>query len=129
MRIEWTRCLNYEQARNFKHCIYLHEWSDKPFYWGKIRNSFFGGHMRTLDGIRASGRYNAGYKHWIEGCLQNGARLYLGQLTRNGPYSIDQVENYLIATYPSQMNVRLTWVDFTLYLKHEGDIPAVLRNQ
>jgi len=72
MKIKWIRCHSYEEARNYSRIIYLHEWHGKPFYWGKAENSFFGGHMRARDGLKASGRYNASYRHWIEGCLRHG---------------------------------------------------------
>lgn len=126
MQIEWVRCLTYEEARNYRHCIYLHEWDGKPFYWGKVQNSFFGGHMRTTNGYRASGRYNVGYRHWIEGCLRHGAELYLGKLPLNGVYTIDQVENYLIMAYPSEMNSKCTKTITPLDLTHVGDVPPIL---
>ena len=65
MKIKWIRCHSYDEARHYSRIIYLHEWHGRPFYWGKAENSFFGGHMRERDGLKASGRYNAGYRHWI----------------------------------------------------------------
>jgi hypothetical protein len=81
MKINWKRCRNYGEAQNYSRIVYLHEWRGKPLYWGKAHNSFFGGGMRTLDGLSASGRYNSGYRHWIDGCLKHGgSRLYIGIL-------------------------------------------------
>ena len=79
MEINWIKCESYEKAEDYHHVIYLHEWSGKPFYWG-IANTFFGGNRRELYGKERSSRYNPGYKHWIEGCLQHGACLFIGEL-------------------------------------------------
>ena len=57
--VEWEKM----NPRDYSRVIYLHEWNGKPFYWGKAHNSFFGGHKRKLNGLEASGRYNAGYRH------------------------------------------------------------------
>ena len=76
MRIIWKQCKTYADARDYTGVIYLHERDDKPFYWGIAHKSFFGGHMRAHNEGKISGGYNAGYRHWIEGCLQHGAKLY-----------------------------------------------------
>ena len=99
MRIVWLRCESYKAARDFWGIIYVHECDGKPFYWGKAHKSFFGGHMRTRDGLTASGRYNAGYRHWIEGCLRHGARLYVGKLDEEALRCVDELERYLIHTH------------------------------
>ena len=127
MKIEWVRCHNYDDAKHFRNSVYLHEWNGEPFYWGKIEKSFFGGHMRTRDGFRASGRYNSGYKHWIEGCLQNGASLYFGMVHPGVLFTVDEVENYLIDTYPSKMNVRCDMLKRPVILSHTGDIPMSIQ--
>ncbi|MBO0939207.1 hypothetical protein J2I47_21810 [Fibrella sp. HMF5335] len=126
MVVNWKQCQTYEEARHFRNCIYLHEWGGKPFYWGKIHNIFFGGHMRTREGFRASGRYNAGYKHWIEGCLRHGASLYLGQITTDDVFTIDEVENHLIAAFPSEMNVKHIVGGREIVLVHVGDVPVCI---
>ena len=102
MILNWKKCPTYEQARNYRNIIYLHEWDGNPFYWGKAHTSYFGGHMREIDGFKASGRYNAGYRHWIEGCLKHGSSLYIAQVDPNGEYTIDEIETYFIATYSSE---------------------------
>lgn len=126
MEINWILCSSYHEAKDYARIIYLHAWNDRPFYWGKAHNSFFGGHKRKKDGLNASGRYNAGYRHWIEGCLRHGAKLYIGQLDTEALAAIDEVENYLIATYGHEMNTRLIVPPRALVIKHSGDVPSFL---
>ena len=83
--------------------------------------------MRIHEGVRASGRYNVGYRHWIEGCLRHGASLYLGQIQFNDLYTIDEIENYLIHNFPSDMNKKRLDVSTSIVLEHTGDIPVCLR--
>ncbi|MGB8116430.1 MAG: hypothetical protein WCF22_21810, partial [Candidatus Sulfotelmatobacter sp.] len=128
MKITWVLCRSYEEAQHYSRIIYLHEWGGKPFYWGKADRSFFGGHMRERDGLRASGRYNAGYRHWIEGCLRHGGKLYIGKLDEEALSRIDEVENYLIHTYGHEMNSRVVLPLGQLQLGHEGDIPQSITN-
>lgn len=128
MVIDWIRCASYAAAQNFSRVIYLHEWNDAPFYWGKSKNSFFGGGMRTADGLKASGRYNSGYRHWIEGCLQHGAKLYIGRLDSAAVEKIDEIENYLICTYGHVMNTRIRPVAADILPRHVGTIPASILN-
>jgi hypothetical protein len=128
MKIIWKRCKCYEEARDYSRIIYLHEWNGKPFYWGKAHNSFFGGHKRKRGDLHASGRYNAGYRHWIEGCLQHGGRLYVGQLDDEALPQLDAIENYLIHTYGHRMNTKVEKPVHELNIEHAGDVPASIRN-
>lgn len=128
MKIKWKRCHSYEEARNYSRIIYLHEWEGRPFYWGKAHNSFFGGHKRKCDGLEASGRYNAGYRHWIEGCLRHGASLYIGQLDDEALGCVDELENQLIHTYGTVMNTKVFPPLRKLIVQHEGDVPLCLRS-
>jgi len=128
MKITWTRCNSYEEARDYSRIIYLHEWNGKPFYWGKAHNSFFGGHKRKRGDLHASGRYNAGYRHWIEGCLQHGGRLYVGQLDEEALAQVDAIENYLIHTYGHQMNKKVDAPVQKLNIQHLGDVPVSISN-
>jgi hypothetical protein len=128
MKITWKRCNSYEEAKDYSRIIYLHEWDGKPFYWGKAHNSFFGGHKRRRGDLYASGRYNAGYRHWIEGCLQHGGRLYIGQLDEEALAHVDAVENYLIHTYGHEMNTRVETPVQELSIEHSGDVPASIGN-
>lgn len=127
MQITWNNCKTYEDARDYSRIIYLHEWDNKPFYWGKAHNSFFGGHKRKKDGLHASGRYNAGYRHWIEGCLRHGAKLYVGVLDEEALAYIDEVENFLIHTYGHVMNTKVDAPVRRLDIQHAGDVPASIR--
>ena len=112
------------RSARFLRVIYLHEWDGKPFYWGKANNSFFGGGKRERDGLKASARYNAGYRHWIEGCLRHGGALYIGRLDDEAITHIDEIENYLIHTYGQEMNTRVTTSRISdLAIQHEGDVP------
>lgn len=124
MEIFWHRCLTYDEAKDRRRVIYLHEWDNKPFYWGKAHNSFFGGHKRVLGDLHASGRYASGYRHWIEGCLRHGAKLYVGELSELALASIDDVEHWLIHTYGHEMNKKVRVPAVKLYIKHIGEVPA-----
>jgi hypothetical protein len=126
VKIDWTLCATYDDAKNYSRVIYLHSWGDQPFYWGKAHNSFFGGHKRDRDGLNASGRYNAGYRHWIEGCLQHGAKLYIGVLDPDALACIDEVENYLIHTYGHVMNTKVHEPTRSLAILHVGDVPPCI---
>jgi len=128
MVIDWVQCESYDDAKNHSRVIYLHEWNGKPFYWGKANNSFFGGHKRKYDGLHASGRYNSGYRHWIEGCLRHGAKLYIGRLDEHERTRIDDIENYLIVTFGHVMNTRIYAVAGDLVVEHKGAIPDSIRN-
>lgn len=127
--ITWVRCLNYDSAKDFSRVIYLHEWNGRPFYWGKAHNSFFGGHKRKQDGLHASGRYNSGYKHWIEGCLQHGGKLYVGRLGALGIRRIDEIEQHLIREYGHAMNFKIKETSKPVLLAHVGDIPDCIAFQ
>lgn len=109
MKIKWIRCRTYGEAKDFRQVIYLHVWDGKPFYWGKA--SSFGA------------RYNYSYRHWIEGCLRHGGALYIGQLDDEALDRIDEVENYLIRKYPSEMNKRVPPPVAEITIEHEGDFP------
>ena len=128
MKITWKYCRSYDEARDFSRIIYLHEWDGKPFYWGKAHNSFFGGSKRKKDGLDASGRYNAGYRHWIEGCLRHGGKLFVGQLDGSALEKIDDVENYLIYTYGCEMNKKVKKPEQALNIEHAGEVPLSIKN-
>ncbi|QKZ12666.1 hypothetical protein [Spirosoma sp. KUDC1026] len=122
MIINWKQYKTYKDACDCTGVIYLHEWDGKPFYWGKADKSFFGGGSRKHEAGKRTGRYNSGYKHWIEGCLQHGAKLYIGELSSEDVSWIDDIERQLIATYPSTMAQR-TYPFRQIELIHEGDVP------
>ena len=117
IEIEWVKCTDYRSATDYKGVIYLHEKDGKPFYWGKAHNSTFGV------------RYNAGYRHWIEGCLiSDGVCLYIGKLNKGGLELIDELEMQLIHKYGSVMNVRRVEPKRLYEIKHGGEIPSSIAN-
>jgi hypothetical protein len=124
-----VRCLNYDSARNFSRVIYLHEWNARAFYWGKAHNSFFGGPKRKIGDLHASGRYAPGYRHWIEGCLQHGGKLYIGQLERTDVELINEIEQQLIQEYGHVMNSKKKEVTSGIVINHAGDIPDCIAFQ
>lgn len=128
IELNWKRCITYEEATNYSGCIYLHQWDGKPFYWGKIDKSWFGGDGRFNErlGKVVTARYDQGYRHWIEGCLQHGGKLYIGVLEVEGIGRIDDVEDYLIFCYPSKMNKRIPKSKPSLVLKYVGEVPTSL---
>lgn len=128
MNITWHECKTYAEARNYWDIIYLPEWAGKPFYWGKAQKSFFGGHKRNFDGLHATGRYSNSYAHWIEGCLQHGARLYVGKPAPEDLPRLGAIEEFLIHTYPSTMNKRLPRAAESLQIQHGGSVPASISN-
>ena len=123
MKITWKRVCSYEEAKDFFEIIYLHEWDGSPFYWGIVDGAKFGGTKRKGDPNDRNGRYGPSYAHWIEGCLQHGARLYIGQVENKGEYSLDQIEAFLIARYPSKMNKRKRTVLTIQEIGHYDDVP------
>lgn len=124
MQVKWSQCQNYDEAKNYWGVVYLHERDGKPFYWGMADKSFFGGHKREHDGLHASGRYNSGYRHWIEGCLRYGAKLYIGKPEGEVRAKVAEIEIYLIDRYPSVMNDRVTPPAEPLTIRHIGAVPA-----
>ena len=127
MKICWKLCSSYDEAKNFTNVIYLHEWDDVPFYWGKAHKSHFGGHKRKINGLHASGRYNSGYRHWIEGCLQHGGKLYIGQPDEEAKTILSEVENFLICTHRPKIKQREKRPFDSLVIEHVNDIPVCLK--
>ena len=118
---------SYEEAKDYFDIIYLHEWNGRPFYWGKVDKSKFGGASKFVGDRRLNARYNPGYKHWIEGCLRHGACLYIGQIEERGEYSLDEIEGFLIAKYPSEMNRRVRAPLTLQQVDHEGEVPISVK--
>ena len=127
MRITWRRCLTYHEAQDFTQGIYLHEWDAKPCYWGKAHDSYFGGNKRKRGDVSICGRYGPSYKHWIEGCLQHGAALYVGALDAEALQNIGLLETFLIRTYRSVMNATDLHQPPVLVVDHAGDVPESIR--
>lgn len=129
MAITWRKCESYEEAQDYSGVIYLFEWGGKPHYWGIANGSFFGGNPRWCGCVdrKLNPRYNPGYRHLIDGSLQHGACLYIGKLDDEDRENIKDIENYLIYTYPSEMNIMNAEVQpEELDIEHIGDIPYTI---
>lgn len=79
------------------------------------------------NGLHASGRYNSGYRHWIEGCLRHGAKLYIGKLDADALDCMDEIENYLIHTHGHVMNTKVIVPQRNLSISHSGDVPSFMK--
>ena len=118
MKITWEECVSYKKAKGHSGVIYLHEWSGKPFYWGKV-------------GVKSSfgSRYRPGYRHWIEGCLRHGACLFIGKLDEEAHKHLNDLENYLICKYGSVMNKQIKKPTTQINFEHKGNIPDTILSQ
>ena len=128
MKIEWRQCQTYEEAQDHFGILYLHEWNEKPFYWGKAHKSAFGGRKRLLNGLYVNPRYALGSRHGIEGCLRHGAKLYIGTLDEEALGCITSVEAFLIHRYGSVMNKPPSATVAPLDIDHAGTVPASIRH-
>jgi hypothetical protein len=128
IRIRWTRCKTYDDAKDYIGVVYLHEWNGSPFYWGICNGSVFGGNTRQIDGMKRNPRYGSSYRHWIEGCLRHGGSLYVGvpEEKLNGK-TLQEIENVLIVKYPTTMNSSSRTSSIRHEIKHEGDVPECIR--
>jgi hypothetical protein len=124
--VRWTLCAGYDDAKDFHSCVYCHEWRERPFYWGNLDRSVFGGSRRKLDGRSYSPRYS--YRHWIDGCLLHGAKLYVGVVSPAGSQEIQAVEGYLISNYPTKMNHGAA-VSPQITIRHKGHVPYCLKGE
>lgn len=127
MKITWKLYRTYDEAKNCQQAIYLHEWSAKPFYWGMLDKTKFGGNRQTIENGFLNPRYGSSYKHWVEGCLRHGAVLYIGTIEGANGTSIETIEKQLIHNYPSEMNAEEQSQDLTI--EHDGDVPISIRQK
>ena len=112
----WKKYCSYEDVREVRACVYLHAWAGRAYYVGKLGRSWFGG------------RYGPSYRHWIDGCLEHGAELYVATLPDDNDRSVlDAVESALIDKLRPLKNIRKPGIESDLYLHHVGDIPEQLR--
>jgi len=119
VHIRWRRYRSYRGAKEREFVLYLHEWDGKPFYWGKTRVSFGQKGKRT-------GRYGSGYRHWIEGCLRHGGRLYIGEPKLSAGVSLEDVESFLITRHKPTIPPRPRESRLDMHLKNSGERPAFL---
>ena len=129
IRIRWTRCRTYDDAKDFRGVVYLHEWNGSPFYWGKCDESVFGGNARRIDGKKRNPRYGRAYRHWIEGCLRNGGALYVGVPQHSDGKRLSEIESALDAMYPATMNDPSKRSAVPQEMSHEGDVPICIQKR
>ncbi len=125
MEIEWIQCRTYDEAKDYTKIIYLHEWSDKPFYWGIVDKSKFGGNRQKIKNGYLNPRYGSSYKHWIEGCIQHGAKLYIGKIKNTKVFELKDIEKQLIHDFPSEMGQQAE--SKNIMIEHIGDVPLSFR--
>ncbi len=121
MEIKWKQCRTYDEAKDYTKIIYLHEWSDKPFYWGIVDKSKFGGNRQKIKNGYLNPRYGSSYKHWIEGCIRHGAKLYIGVIKDTNGNKLEKIEKQLIYDFPSEMNKPEKMQN--IIIEHIGDVP------
>ena len=125
MEIEWKLCRTYNEAKDYKEIIYLHEWSAKPFYWGVANKAKFGGNRQKIENGYLNPRYGSSYKHWIEACIRHGGNLYIGVIKDTNGHDLENIEKQLIHDFPSEMNEPEETQNITI--EHLGDVPLSIR--
>lgn len=129
--ITWTEYKTYAEAMDCQNCLYLHEWDGKPFYWGHTTTFFGGNARRSPIGMRKAPRYAASYRHWVEGALRHGGRLFIGIPDENSLSRLVDIERYLIHRFRSEENLKVRLPENASGLDsivHVGHLPAVLRD-
>lgn len=128
--IHWTCCESYDGAKNHSKGIYLHESKDgKALYWGKVERSVFGGNSRvdSASGKKVNPRYAAGYRHWIDACLEYGSNLYTGEIMYKAEnVTLDDIECFLIYNYGHKFN-RSVNTPSLLSCNHTGTVPKCIK--
>lgn len=121
VRVRWKQYKSYRGAKGREVILYLHEWDGKPFYWGKTSVSFGQKGKKT-------GRYGSGYRHWIEGCLRHGGRLYIGKPEEPLPEGVilDDVEHALIRKHKPTIRPRKRKRQLELQVVNVGQKPPWL---
>jgi len=113
--VRWKQINSYDEASsNLAKGIYIHDWDNKPYYVGQLKGSTFGT------------RYNSAYRHWIDGCLKHGARLYIGSIGQSDMEYLDEIENSVIQFLNPSGNRRRKPPSVKLKLAHEGQVPKYL---
>jgi hypothetical protein len=91
------------------------------------KDSVFGGNPRVIEGAKRQPRYGSSYRHWIEGCLEHGATLYIGKCSADEQFDLELVESTLIAELPSDKNRDAGRKVYDLI--HLGEIPLCVRQK
>lgn len=146
LRIHWKKVGSYEEAKDFHSAVYIHDWQDAPYYIGKLGETVFGGSPRSIRGSlkypdNSNPRYGSSYSHWIDGCLEHGANLYIGTFPDFSEAAdlgdnerkeilrllIGVVEKILqVQLQPIKGNVPSISIPDLLRLQHTGEIPPYL---
>lgn len=110
----WKRFLTYAAAAKLENVVYLFEWNGIAHYIG-IATDF-------------QERYRYGYRHLIEGILQNGGRLYIA--TYNIRCGREIIESELIRKLKPSQNKRVksNKSKSILNISHEGNVPESILN-
>jgi hypothetical protein len=115
--VNWNQYNAVKEALNQTKGIYIHDWDKKPYYIGKLGTTF-------------KVRYSPGYRHWVEGCLEHGARLFIGVVETGGSISdeiLENVERILIKQLRPMKNITQKNPYLILNLFHKGIVPEYLR--
>ncbi|MBI2862269.1 MAG: hypothetical protein HYX89_05575 [Chloroflexi bacterium] len=121
--LNWKQCSSYEEAKDQYDCVYLHEWSGKAYYVGVCDRSVFGGNPRKINDNKMNPRYGPSYRHWIDGCLEHGGRLYVAKVSEG--VALSDVEDALIAQLHPPKNTSKPFVKEVM-VEHRGDVPLCL---
>ena len=97
--VTWTQPGSYDDAKDFFHCVYIHERCGRIFYVGEANKSWFGGSSRRRPGYEKpiSPRYGPSYRHLIDALLITGSRLFIGRIEDTDRVSekVKEVEKHL----------------------------------
>lgn len=116
VKIKWRRYLSYDEARSdTSKGIYIHEWQHHACYVGKLYKAKFGR------------RYSEGYRHWVDGCLDRGARLFIGAVVPEDPDTLEDIERTLIQMLDPQYNLRRKAPQHNFRIVNVGDVPEYLQ--
>lgn len=114
--IKWKRYNSYDEASSdTSKGIYIHDWQGKPYYVGMLSGSTFGT------------RYISAYRHWIDGCIEHGARLFIGSVVQTDVEYIESIETIVIQLLNPLKNRIRKLPQAKLHLIHEGQVPEYLQ--
>ncbi len=122
--IKWKQFKSYDSAMGSYECIYLFVSNDQPNYAGICYKSVFGGSKRMVGNRERSPRYGGSYRHFIDGFIAEGGKLYIGKCLRAKPSLIKPIESSLIYYQKPRYNRQVLKPAYRL--SHKGDIPQYL---
>jgi hypothetical protein len=126
VKITWGQFSSYDEAKNKTKCVYIHEWKGKAYYIGICQSSVFGGSRRKINGKTKNPRYAISYRHWIDGCLEHGGKLYIGKISTRRNIDLKRIEQTLI-TQLKPYRQPLAKQNEEFILNHVGTIPLCIR--